>query len=234
MILPPLVARAYGRLRFMLWGERLGLGRPIRQDALDHEYESGAWDHFFGSAELPRHEALLELIHLIAPRPRLLDLGCGSGRLASLLTPDTVSDYLGVDLSAAGLARARSLTLPHGNFLQADFERWTPEPGRFDVIAFNECLGYAPDPLHTARRFAATLRPGGALAPRHRDVEPAQVRRGARAHEGRRAHVRRRVRRGRRARARGARARETHGGRRATGDVRFVRRARARSVRAVQ
>ncbi len=167
MILPPLVARAYGRLRFMLWGERLGLGRPIRQDALDHEYESGAWDHFFGAAELPRHEALLELIHLIAPRPRLLDLGCGSGRLASLLTPDTVSDYLGVDLSAAGLARARSLTLPHGNFLQADFERWTPEPGRFDVIAFNECLGYAPDPLHTARRFAATLRPGGALAISH-------------------------------------------------------------------
>jgi trans-aconitate methyltransferase len=167
MILPPLVARAYGRLRFMLWGERLGLGRPIRQDALDHEYESGAWDHFFGAAELPRHEALLELIHLIAPRPRLLDLGCGSGRLASLLTPDTVSDYLGVDLSAAGLARARSLTLPHGNFLQADFERWTPEPGRFDVIAFNECLGYAPDPLHTALRFAATLRPGGALAVSH-------------------------------------------------------------------
>lgn len=167
MNLPSFLARAYGRLRFALWGERLGLGRPIPAEALDREYESGAWDHFFGPAELPRHEALVELIRLAGPHPRLLDLGCGSGRLASLFSPDAVADYLGVDLSAAGLARARALGLPHGKFQQADFEQWTPPADHFDVIAFNECLGYAPDPLRTARRFAATLRPGGALAVSH-------------------------------------------------------------------
>lgn len=159
--------RAFARLRFALWGRRLGLGRPIPPAALDHEYESGAWDHFFGPSELPRHEVLLELISSVARHPRVLDLGCGSGRLASLLPPPATSGYLGVDISAAGLARARSLALPHGNFVQASFESWTPETGLFDVIVFNECLGYAPDPLRTARRFAATLRPGGALAVSH-------------------------------------------------------------------
>lgn len=162
-----LLARAYGHLRFTLWGSSLGLGRPLPQKAFDHEYESGAWDHFFGPAELPRHEALLELIGLVTLRPYLLDIGCGSGRLASLLNSANLSDYLGVDLSSAGLARASALALPHGRFLQANFEHWTPEPGRFDVIAFNECLGYASDPLRTARRFASTLRPGGALAVSH-------------------------------------------------------------------
>lgn len=167
--LASLPARLWRRLRFRLYGHRAGLGQPIPGTALDQEYASGAWDHFFGPDELARHEKLVALIMTAHPRPRLLDLGCGSGRLASLLDPLHVGGYLGVDLSIEGLKRARALNRPAplNHFAQHDFETWQPAAGEFDVITFNECLGYAPDPLHTARRFFALLPDGGTLIVSH-------------------------------------------------------------------
>jgi 2-polyprenyl-3-methyl-5-hydroxy-6-metoxy-1,4-benzoquinol methylase len=161
--------RAYRRARYALYGRRAGLGQPVSSTALDHEYASGAWDHFHGPDELARHQVLVAMIRDSHPRPRLLDLGCGSGRLASLLTAAPLAAYLGVDLSEEGLRKARSLGLPAplDKFLCANFETWAPAPGDYDVITFNECLGYAPDPLRTARRFAALLPPQGALLVSH-------------------------------------------------------------------
>jgi SAM-dependent methyltransferase len=166
---PSLLTRILRRIRFRLYGHRAGLGQPIPAAALDREYASGAWDHFFGPDEQNRHELLLELIRATHPCPRLLDLGCGSGRLASLLDPAQLTDYLGADLSTEGLARARALQRPAplDKFEQHDFEIWTPPAGSYDLITFNECLGYAADPLRTARRFAQVLAPGGALIVSH-------------------------------------------------------------------
>lgn len=166
---PSFLTRVLRRLRHTLYGRRAGLGQPVPAAALDHEYASGAWDHFFGPDELARHEALLELIRECHPRPRLLDLGCGSGRLASLLDPNSLSGYLGVDISEAGLNQARSLRRPAplDRFECRNFEDWTPAPGEFDIITFNECLGYAADPLRTARRFATLLPPEGAVIVSH-------------------------------------------------------------------
>ncbi len=159
--------RLIHRVRYAVYGRCQGLGRPIPPAALDYEYASGAWAHFFGPSEQARHDELVRLIHAAHPRPRLLDLGCGSGRLASLLNPASLTHYLGVDLSEEGLRQAATLQLAHGRFERRDFEAWTSPPGAFDVITFNECLGYAPDPLRTARRFHATLAPGGVLLVSH-------------------------------------------------------------------
>ena len=166
---PSLLARVLRRLRFRLYGHRAGLGQPIPRAALDQEYATGAWDHFFSPDELPRHEVLVALIRTAHPKPRLLDLGCGSGRLASLLDPAAFAGYLGVDISAEGLRRARALARPAplDKFEQHDFETWVPGHGQFNLITFNECLGYAPDPLRTARRFAALLPPDGTLLVSH-------------------------------------------------------------------
>jgi SAM-dependent methyltransferase len=164
-----LLVRAWRRLHFSLHGRRAGLGQPVPVEALDREYATGHWDHFFGPDEKARHDALVELILAVNARPRLLDLGCGSGRLASLLPADGLADYLGVDISAEGLRRARALALPppRDRFEHRDFETWTPAPGAHDVVTFNECLGYASDPLRTARRFAAALAPGGSVVVSH-------------------------------------------------------------------
>ncbi len=142
-----------------------GGGKPVPASALDAEYRSGHWDTFFGPEEKPRYDALVQLIARVHSSPRLLDVGCGSGRLATLLFPDRVSHYTGLDLSDEGLQRARSLGLPaSATFLHADFETWpSTADSAFDLIVFNESLGYARDPARVARTFAALLAPGGSL-----------------------------------------------------------------------
>lgn len=164
-----LLRRIWRRLHHTAYGRRAGLGQPVPAAALDNEYASGAWDHFFSPDELPRHQTLLEILRAVADRPRLLDLGCGSGRLASLLDPNQLADYLGVDIAEEGLKRARALgrPAPLDRFERHDFETWSPPPGAYDLITFNECLGYAADPLATARRFAGLLPTGGHLVVSH-------------------------------------------------------------------
>lgn len=148
------------RLARVLWLDRAGFGRPIAASALDAEYKQGHWDHFFSRDELPRNLVLAGLIHDFYPKPRVLDVGCGSGRLASLFQVYPFERYLGLDVSAEGLARARALGLSGAEFAAGDYETWeTAET--FDAIAFNECIGYARDPAATLARFSRFLRPGG-------------------------------------------------------------------------
>ncbi|SDS64124.1 class I SAM-dependent methyltransferase [Opitutus sp. GAS368] len=153
------------RLPSRLWqkfvGDPAGLGRPAPAEVFDREYRSGSWDHFSDSTELPRYLALAGAIHHHYPeKPAVLDLGCGNGRLAEVFQPHPFSRYVGVDLSTAGLERARTLALPRVEFLLGDYETWRPA-GRFDAIVFNESIGYARDPAATLAAFRAVLTPGG-------------------------------------------------------------------------
>lgn len=138
-----------------------GYGRPIAKDALDREYSSGNWDHFFGWDELPRNLVLAGAINFHFPRsPRVLDLGCGSGRLATVFRHYPFTSYLGVDLSTEAVARARALQLPNMEFAEGNYETWRPD-GKFEAISFNECIGYARDPAATLAAFAQHLAPEG-------------------------------------------------------------------------
>lgn len=139
-----------------------GYGRPMAPAVADDEYRSGAWAHFDQPAELPRQTAAVEYITQCHARPAVLDLGCGSGRLAQLLQPHPLRRYVGLDFSSEALARARSLGLRGCEFVQGDFEAWRPA-GKFDVIVFSESLGYAHDPGALVAAFLPWLEPGGAL-----------------------------------------------------------------------
>ena len=154
--------RATGYVRHRFLDAPRGFGKPVPPAAFDAEYRSGHWDEFSGTDEAPRYERLVALIQRLHPRPRLLDLGCGSGRLAALLTPEAVVSYLGIDLSAEGLARARALRLPHAHFEPGDFNTWRPAAPA-DLIIFNESIGYARDPAAVLRAFTAHLAPRGSL-----------------------------------------------------------------------
>lgn len=148
------------RQRFLLGPT--GYGRPLDRGVLDHEYRSGAWNHFREEPELSRQLVVAGLAAHWHPAPRVLDVGCGSGRMAELLLPHRPRRYLGVDLSPAGLEIARGLGLPGCEFREADLETW--DPGEvFDVILFSEVLGYMSDPAKVMGRFAGSLAPGGHL-----------------------------------------------------------------------
>lgn len=69
------------------------------------------------------------------PRPRLLDVGCGSGyysEVFSTLLPDGV-DYTGVDYSDAMIERARA-RYPSASFEVADATRLPHADGAYDIV----------------------------------------------------------------------------------------------------
>ena len=81
---------------------------------------------------------------LIPPGKRVLELGCGSGALLESLQP---SYGLGIDFSAAAIARARELR-PHLHFIQGDIEDASTLgsiDGQFDYIVVADTIGMLED-----------------------------------------------------------------------------------------
>ncbi|MHB1137574.1 MAG: methyltransferase domain-containing protein [Microthrixaceae bacterium] len=114
-------------------------------------------------------------------RPRLLDLGCGSGELTveahRLLGSGST---LGVDTSASMLAGVSQLDEPGVRFEQGDLasitgldrelpvaevddQRMFGAPG-WDLILANASLHWVPDHASVLAHWRAQLRPGGQLA----------------------------------------------------------------------
>jgi SAM-dependent methyltransferase len=99
---------------------------------------------------------------------RVLDCPCGQGRHAHLLA-EAGLDVVGLDLSSALLARARTRgTSPQLRYTRGDMRRlparWT---GRFDaVVNLSTSFGFFDDPNDDDRvvaQFARVLKPGGTL-----------------------------------------------------------------------
>jgi SAM-dependent methyltransferase len=91
----------------------------------------------------------------------VVDLGCGSGIWARLLT-DAGYDALGVDQSAAMLDLARR-TAPRARFAQASALDFVPPSGTAAITALGEILSYAGDVRAPVRAAAEALAPGGLL-----------------------------------------------------------------------
>lgn len=143
-----------------------GFGRPVNRAAMDGEYRSGAWAHFHELPELPRQSVIVGYVTALEKNPSILDLGCGSGRLAQLFQPHPFRRYLGVDLSAEGIRMARGLNLARCEFAEGNFETWRPAE-KFSVIMFSECIGYAYDPGALVAAFLPFLEPGGTVVISH-------------------------------------------------------------------
>ncbi|WP_438482688.1 class I SAM-dependent methyltransferase [Oleiharenicola lentus] len=152
------------RRKFLL--EPAGYGRPVDQSAVDGEYKSGAWAHFHQLPELPRQSVIVGYVSELYKNPSILDLGCGSGRLAQLFQPHPFRRYLGVDLSPEGIRMARDLDLQRCEFTEGNFETWQPSE-KFDVIMFSECIGYANDPGALVAAFIPWLEPKGTVVISH-------------------------------------------------------------------
>ena len=155
-----LYAKMKDRLLQKFVRDPAGMGRPVPPSALDAEYREGRWEHFFSFDELPRNLVIAGAINHSFPLPAVLDIGCGSGRLAQVFRVYPCARYVGVDVSAEGLTKARALGLDRVEWIEANYETWRPE-GSFDAIVFNECIGYARDPAATLAAFAHRLNPGG-------------------------------------------------------------------------
>ncbi len=109
----------------------------------------------------PFHD-LLALVEPV-PRPRVVDLGCGTGELTRLAHERLgARETLGVDSSPAMLERARAHAGGGLSFVQGDLAAFTGEA--FDVVLSNAAIHWVPDHERLLPRLAALLAPGGQLA----------------------------------------------------------------------
>ena len=77
----------------------------------------------------------------LAPGDVVLDVACGVGYGADILTRVPGVKYVGVDHNLSELAVARSASK---TFVQADLQKWQPDFG-FDVCACFETIEHLPD-----------------------------------------------------------------------------------------
>jgi SAM-dependent methyltransferase len=136
---------------------------PVSVNQWDVQYAGDDYRERLDSiSEVAHHMVIVGYLANAGPtRPKVLDIGCGHGRLLQLLAGIDFSDYLGVDWSEQAIQRARSRAIPNTRFEVADMDHWgTTE--RFDAIILDECLYYsANDPRETFERVLGWLAEDG-------------------------------------------------------------------------
>jgi SAM-dependent methyltransferase len=135
-------------------------------DAISRAYRDDEGTTTPGTDERTDHYArwVDDLAQLLAPRARILDLGCGAGVPATKLLADKNFDVFGLDISAVQIERARQL-VPGATFEQADMVTWEHEPASFDAVVSFYALIHVPlqDQRNLLPKIRHWLRPRGYL-----------------------------------------------------------------------
>jgi natural product biosynthesis luciferase-like monooxygenase protein len=144
-------------------------------------FNTAGWNSSFTGLPLPENEIhawadvaaerILATAHVTRLRPRVLEIGCGTGMLLFRIAPQC-EHYVGVDFSASALAYVRSQLNAQG-LTQVSLERLAADDldhleaaGLFDTIVINSVIQYFPDAAYLSRVLTAAyqrLAPGGAL-----------------------------------------------------------------------
>jgi len=133
---------------------------PVRREyaRLAHIYDE-RWSFYIQAS-------LDETLKHIPDRPRqqLLDIGCGTGRLLTMLAKTHPGISLaGVDTTAEMLAVARPRLLTGTLLAQASAEQLPFAAATFDTIVSCNMFHYIRQPLAALKEIRRLLRPGGAL-----------------------------------------------------------------------
>jgi len=124
-------------------------------DTIEHQYETGSYK---------RGEVFLKKVmdHLEASDARILDYGCGTGRI-SMMLGDQGYQVTGVDPAVEHIKIAQSLNhLPQVNF-QVLTEDTITASLPFDAVVSSSVFEFVPDAQQYIAAIDRVLKPGGVL-----------------------------------------------------------------------
>ena len=122
------------------------------------------WNEEFHDVAFP----ILDRIWLprLSPGARILDLCCGAGFLARLLTERAFA-VTGIDLSSSMLEKARERVARKGvrnvRLLQMDAANLKFADDSFDIVYAPYVISVVPDPVAVTREMRRVCRPGGRI-----------------------------------------------------------------------
>jgi ubiquinone/menaquinone biosynthesis C-methylase UbiE len=134
--------------------------------ALAHPRVAARFGRAAMGADLGRIYRAMDVVAEMPDGTAILDVPCGGGACASRLRPGQRVRYVGVDVSAAMLDRARRRAVPRDadvEFVEASIERMPFGDGEFDLCVCFNGLHCVPDPGAAVAEMARCLRPGGRL-----------------------------------------------------------------------
>jgi SAM-dependent methyltransferase len=97
----------------------------------------------------------------------ILEVGCGSGLIAEMISDATGAQITGMDYIPEAVARAAARTCAKRarlNFFAGDLTRLPCAPGSFDALLAVDSIYFATDYVATLCDWAACVRPGGQMA----------------------------------------------------------------------
>jgi len=102
----------------------------------------------------------------LSTRARILDAGCGNGRVTALLQKyaPASAHIVGIDLAAAHVAEQNLLGMPNVTFFEQDLLGDLSALGAFDLIYCQEVLHHTTDPRRAFLNLTGRLAPGGEIA----------------------------------------------------------------------
>lgn len=101
------------------------------------------------------------LVGWLGPQDRVLELGCATGLMTSMLVGDA-RDVVAVDRSVPYLERARARNLTGVRYITADIEATDDALGTFDHVVLTNVLHHLSDPIAVLASVRAHhLAPGG-------------------------------------------------------------------------
>jgi methionine biosynthesis protein MetW len=106
--------------------------------------------------ELYRPHHNIWLVPLIPSGTKVLDVGCGAGRLGHVLRHEKGCTVYGVDISAAAVGEARTV-LHAAEKMDVEHDPFPFAANRFEVVIFSDVLEHLVDPEEAVKKFLPYL-----------------------------------------------------------------------------
>lgn len=111
-------------------------------------------------------KSIAEFRNWVGPRKRILDAGCGNGRVTLLLRryslPET--EIVGIDYASHQIAEANFEGIPNSSFMHADLMEDMSSLGYFDLIYCQEVLHHTENPQKSFLNLIDLLTHNGEIA----------------------------------------------------------------------